>query len=95
MRKMATIRQIDALNPIEGADAIECATIGGWKVVVKKGEFKAGDLVGFNWSGFVADGNLPKVELVFRPTSKQALQGVGVTKRTFKPKRQPWSNTWS
>ena len=43
MRKMATIRQIDALNPIEGADAIECATSGGWKVVVKKGEFSVGD----------------------------------------------------
>lgn len=43
MRKMATIRVIDALNPIEGADAIECATIGGWKVVVKKGEFRVGD----------------------------------------------------
>lgn len=43
MRKMATIRQIDALNPIKGADAIECATIGGWKVVVKKGEFSVGD----------------------------------------------------
>jgi RNA ligase (TIGR02306 family) len=41
---MATIRQIDALNPIEGADAIECATIGGWKVVVKKGEFSVGNL---------------------------------------------------
>ena len=37
-----------------------------------QGEFKAGDLVGFNWSGFVADGNLPKVDLVFRPTPKQA-----------------------
>ena len=44
MRKMATIRQIDALNPIEGADAIECASIGGWKVVVKKGEFSVGNL---------------------------------------------------
>ena len=43
MRKMATIRKIDALNPIVGADAIEAATIGGWKVVVKKGEFKVGD----------------------------------------------------
>lgn len=43
MRKLATIRVIDALNPIEGADAIECATIGGWKVVVKKGEFNVGD----------------------------------------------------
>ena len=43
MRKMATIRKIDALTPIVGADAIEAATIGGWKVVVKKGEFKVGD----------------------------------------------------
>ena len=44
MRKMATIRKIDAIGPIEGADAIEVATIGGWKVVVKKGEFNVGDL---------------------------------------------------
>ena len=43
MRRMATIRKIDALTPIEGADAIECATIDGWKVVVKKCEFRAGD----------------------------------------------------
>ena len=44
MRKLATIRKIDALNPIDGADAIECATVGGWKVVVKKGEYTVGDL---------------------------------------------------
>lgn len=44
MRKLATIRKIDALNPIVGADAIECATVGGWKVVVKKGEYTVGDL---------------------------------------------------
>lgn len=44
MRKMATIRKIDALRPIEGADAIECAIVGGWTVVVKKGEYAAGDL---------------------------------------------------
>lgn len=44
MRKMATVRKIDALNPIEGADAIECAVVDGWKVVVKKGEFRVGDL---------------------------------------------------
>jgi hypothetical protein len=34
MRKLATIRVIDELHPIEGADAIECAVVGGWKVVV-------------------------------------------------------------
>ena len=43
-RKMASIRKIDAIRPIEGADAIECAVVGGWTVVVKKGEFEAGDL---------------------------------------------------
>lgn len=43
-RKMATIRRIDAINPIPDADAIEVATVGGWKVVVKKGEYSVGDL---------------------------------------------------
>lgn len=43
-RKMASIRRIDAINPIPGADAIEVATVGGWKVVVKKGEFFPGEL---------------------------------------------------
>jgi RNA ligase (TIGR02306 family) len=44
MRKMATIRKVDGIRPIEGADAIECAVVGGWTVVVKKGEFAVGDL---------------------------------------------------
>jgi RNA ligase (TIGR02306 family) len=44
MRKMATIRKIDSLRPIPGADAIECAIVGGWTCVVKKGEYTAGDL---------------------------------------------------
>jgi RNA ligase (TIGR02306 family) len=44
MRKMASIRVIDGIAPIDGADAIETAVIGGWKVVVKKGEFAIGDL---------------------------------------------------
>lgn len=45
MRKLASIRKIAEINPIEKADAIEVATVDGWKVVVKKGEFKVGDLV--------------------------------------------------
>ena len=44
MRKLATIRKIDEIRPIEGADAIEAAVVGGWTVVVKKGEFQAGAL---------------------------------------------------
>ena len=44
MRKLATIRKIDLIRPIPDADAIECAVVGGWTVVIKKGDFKAGDL---------------------------------------------------
>ncbi len=44
-RKMASIRRIDAINPIEGADLIEVAVVGGWNIVVKKNEFSVGDLV--------------------------------------------------
>jgi RNA ligase (TIGR02306 family) len=44
MRKLASIQRIKALEPIEGADAIEKATVLGWQLVVKKGEFQVGDL---------------------------------------------------
>lgn len=44
MRKLAKIVKIDELNPIEGADAIECAVVGGWKVVAQKGLYNVGDL---------------------------------------------------
>ena len=43
MRKLATIRKIDEIRPIPDADAIECAVVGGWTVVVKKGEFVPND----------------------------------------------------
>ena len=36
MRKLASVQTIDEIRPIEGADAIEVATVGGWKVLVKK-----------------------------------------------------------
>ena len=44
MRKMATIRKIDSIRDIPGADSIECCALGGWNVVTRKGEYKAGDL---------------------------------------------------
>jgi RNA ligase (TIGR02306 family) len=43
-RKLASIQKIRNILPIEGADAIEVAVVNSWKVVVKKGEFKVGDL---------------------------------------------------
>jgi len=44
MRKLASIRKINEIRPIKDADAIECAVVSGWSVVVKKGEYKVGDL---------------------------------------------------
>ena len=46
MRKLASIKRISKLEPIEGADKIELAHVGGWKVVVAKDVgHKEGDLV--------------------------------------------------
>lgn len=56
MRKLVTVRTISAIDPIPGADAIEVATVDGWKVVVKKGEYAAGQEVLY----FEIDSILPK-----------------------------------
>lgn len=45
MRKIASIRRIDSVSPIPDADRIEVATVTGWKTVIKRGEFRAGDLI--------------------------------------------------
>jgi RNA ligase (TIGR02306 family) len=44
MRKLASLKRVDQLLPIPGADRIEVAVVGGWKCVVKKGEFVPGDI---------------------------------------------------
>lgn len=43
MRKLATIQKIKNLETIPEADKIEKATVLGWQLVVKKGDFKVGD----------------------------------------------------
>ncbi len=43
-RKLASVQKIIKLEPIPNADSIEKATVLGWECVVKKGEFKEGDL---------------------------------------------------
>jgi len=44
MRKLASIQRIKQLEPIIDADTIEKASVLGWNLVVKKGEFQVGDL---------------------------------------------------
>lgn len=43
MRKLASIRTITDIQPIEGKDRIELALVDGWSVIIKKGEYNIGD----------------------------------------------------
>lgn len=54
-RKLATIRQIAEIKEHTNADTLEIAIVDGWQVVVRKGEFNAGDLVVY----FEVDSVLP------------------------------------
>lgn len=47
MSSLASAQKIVRLDPIEGADLIVKATILGWEIVVKKDEFKVGDLAAY------------------------------------------------
>lgn len=44
-RKLATYRTIKDIQQIEGADFLEIVVVDSWKVVVKKGEHKIGEIV--------------------------------------------------
>jgi RNA ligase (TIGR02306 family) len=57
-RKLVTVRQVSAVNPIEGADSIERITIEGWNVVSQKGNYQQGDFaVYFEIDSFLPDGD--------------------------------------
>lgn len=43
MRKLASIKTVSDIMPIEGKDRIVLAMIDGWSVIVKKDEFNIGD----------------------------------------------------
>jgi RNA ligase (TIGR02306 family) len=74
MRKLATIRKIDQLLPIEGADAIECAVVGGWKVVAQKGLYNVGDLAVY----FEIDSWIPTELAPFLSKGKEPREFEGV-----------------
>lgn len=47
MQKLATVEKVIDIGPIEEADFIQKATVLGWELVIKKDEFKVGDLAGY------------------------------------------------
>lgn len=43
LRELAYVVKINDIKPIEGKDRVECAVVGGWTVMVRKGELSVGD----------------------------------------------------
>lgn len=57
-RHLARIVRVEELSPIRKADLLELARVGGWRAVVKKDVFRAGDLaVYFEIDAFLPAGN--------------------------------------
>lgn len=74
-RKLVTIRAISEIDAIPGADNIVVATVDGWQVVIKKGEFSVGDKCVF----FEIDSFLPvepRYEFLVRNGTKVDEEGV-------------------
>ena len=55
-RELAYVVHIDNIIPIEGADRVEQAIVGGWHIMVRKGQFQIGDLAIY----FEIDSKLPE-----------------------------------
>ena len=58
VRELAYVVKIDDITAIPGYDRVELAHVGGWTIVVGKGEFKVGDPAIY----FEIDSQLPEVE---------------------------------
>jgi RNA ligase (TIGR02306 family) len=74
MRKLATVREIKDVLPIEGADKICLYKIDGWQVVDQKGRYRIGDLVVY----FEIDSYLPvapEFEFLRKSSYKRLLDG--------------------
>jgi len=86
--KLATIELITKIAPIDGADKIVVATVGGWQVVVQKELHSEGDKVVFvhpdtvlapsDWNKFLVDKGNPEAPIVLRPRTLRGTFSVGL-----------------
>ena len=58
IRELAYVVTIDNILPIEGADRVEQAVVGGWHIMTRKGQFKPGDPAIY----FEIDSKVPETE---------------------------------
>lgn len=58
IRELAYLVRIGGISPIEGADRVEIAYVGGWTIMVRKGQFSVGDIAIY----FEIDSKVPETE---------------------------------
>lgn len=57
-RELAYVVKVDEIRPIKGADRVEVAIVNGWHIMVRKDQFKPGDLAVY----FEIDSKVPAEE---------------------------------
>ncbi len=57
-RELAYVVKVDDIKPIEGADRVELACVSGWRIMVRKNQFKPGDYAIY----FEIDSRVPEKE---------------------------------
>ena len=83
-RELAYVVRVDDIKPIEGRDRVECAVVGGWTIMVRKGQFHPGSLGIY----FEIDSQVPEKEpFMFLATKKFKIK----TQKYKTPDGQFWS----
>jgi RNA ligase (TIGR02306 family) len=87
MRKLVTIRKIDEVLPIEGADNIVLVRLDGWQCVALKTEFQPGDLcVYFEIDSWIP--RMPQINHLYERAKKMFNGREGIKIKTIKLKGQ-------
>lgn len=88
MRKLVRLTKIDSIEPINGADRLEVARVGGWAIVVLKGEYQPGDVaVYFEYDSFLPEGN-PAWQFLVDKSAREYGGVRGHVLRTIKLRKQ-------
>ena len=83
-RELAYVVRVDDIKPIDGRDRVECAVVGGWTIMVRKGQFHPGSLGIY----FEIDSQVPEKEpFMFLAQKKFKIK----TQKYKTPNGQFWS----
>ena len=83
-RELCYVVRVDEIKSIEGRDRVECAVVGGWTIMVRKGQFQPGSLGIY----FEIDSQVPEKEpFMFLAAKKFKIK----TQKYKTPDGQFWS----